>query len=54
MPISEQTIWLIAVGVIVLDLALFVVPIVPFVAAYVLVVRPPWFKDFVDRLYEGH
>lgn len=51
-PISEQTIWLIAVGLIVLDLALFMVPIVPFLVAYILVVRPPWFKDFVDRLYE--
>lgn len=49
--ISEQTIWLIAVGLIVLDLALFVVPVVPFVAAYVLVARPPWFKAFVDALY---
>ena len=52
-PISEQTIWLIAIGLIVLDLALFMVPIVPFFVAYVLVVRPPWFKDFVDRLYDG-
>jgi hypothetical protein len=52
MPISERTIWLIAIGLIALDLALFVVPIVPFLVAYVLVVRPPWFKDFVDGLYE--
>lgn len=52
MPISERTIWLIAIGLIALDLALFVVPIVPFLVAYVLVVRPSWFKDFVDGLYE--
>jgi len=52
-PISEQTILLIAAGLIVLDLALFMVPIVPFFVAYVLVVRPPWFKEFVDRLYDG-
>ena len=44
---------LIAIGLIVLDLALFMVPIVPFFVAYVLVVRPPWFKEFVDRLYDG-
>jgi len=50
---SERTIWLIAVGLIVLDLALFMVPVVPFLAAYVLVARPPWFKTFVDDLYEG-
>jgi hypothetical protein len=29
------------------------VPVVPFVVAYVLVARPPWFKDFVDDLYDG-
>lgn len=50
--ISERTIWLIAVGLIVLDLALFVVPIVPFLMAYVLVIRPAWFKTFVDDLYD--
>ena len=50
---SERTIWLIAVGLIVLDLALFMVLVVPFLAAYVLVARPPWFKAFVDDLYAG-
>jgi len=48
---SEQTIWVLALGVVALDLLLFMVPIVPFVVAYVLVVRPPWFKEFVDDLY---
>ena len=49
---AERTMWLIAVGLIVLGLALFMVPIVPFLVAYVLVARPPWFKAFVDDLYE--
>jgi len=49
--ISDRTIWLLAIGLIVLDLALFMVPIVPFLVAYVLVARPPWFKTFVDDLY---
>jgi hypothetical protein len=48
---SERTIWLIAVGLIVFDLAVFMVPVVPVLAAYVLVARPPWFKTFVDDLY---
>jgi hypothetical protein len=48
---SEQQIWLIAGGVILLDIAVFMVPIVPFVVAYVLVARPPWFKRFVDDIY---
>jgi hypothetical protein len=50
---SEQTIWAIALGLIVLDLLLFMVPIVPFLVAYVLLARPPWFKDFVDDLYQS-
>lgn len=48
---SEQTIWVLALGVVALDLLLFMVPIVPFLVAYVLVMRPPWFKAFVDDLY---
>lgn len=50
--ISERQIWLIAIGLIALDLTLFMVPIVPFLAAYVLLVRPPWFKDFIDDVYD--
>jgi hypothetical protein len=34
------------------DLAFFMVPIVPFLAAYVLLARPAWFKDFIDDVYD--
>jgi hypothetical protein len=27
-------------------------PVVPVLAAYVLVVRPPWFADFIDDVYD--
>ena len=50
--ISERQIWLIAIGLIAVDITFFMVPIVPFLAAYVLLVRPPWFKDFIDDLYD--
>lgn len=49
---TEQQIWILAIGIIALDLAVFMIPIVPAVAAYILIVRPPWFKDFVDDVYE--
>jgi len=49
---SNQKIWLIAIGIIVVDLAIWFIPVVPFAAAYVLLTRPPWFKQFVDDLYE--
>ena len=50
--IPERQIWLIAFGIIAVDLAFFMVPVVPFVAAYVLLARPAWFKDFIDDLYD--
>ena len=50
--ISERQIWLIAFGIIAVDLAFFMVPIVPFLAAYVLLARPDWFKEFIDDVYD--
>jgi len=49
---SEHNVWLIAAGVIAVDLALFMVPVVPFIAAYILIARPPWFKRFIDDVYD--
>lgn len=49
---SRQNRWLIAAGVIVADLLIFMVPVIPLAAAYVLLLRPRWFKAFVDDLYE--
>lgn len=52
LTITEQQIWLVAIGIIAVDLTFFMVPIVPFLAAYVLIARPPWFKDFIDDVYD--
>jgi 4-hydroxybenzoate polyprenyltransferase len=49
--ISERQIWLIAIGLIAVDITFSMVPIVPFLAAYVLLARPDWFKDFIDDVY---
>jgi len=38
--------------IIVLDVAVFFVPITGLVAAWVLLARPPWFREWVDRLYQ--
>jgi hypothetical protein len=40
-----------AVLVVVLDAVAFVLPLTALFAAYVIVVRPPWFLDWVRRLY---
>mgnify|MGYP006422053477 CR=1 FL=1 len=48
---SQGKIWLIAIAIILVDLAVFMIPIVPIIAAYILVMRPPWFKAFIDDVY---
>ena len=41
-----------ALAVVLIDAALFVVPVAGIVVAYVIVARPPWFRDWVTALYE--
>ncbi len=50
--ISDRQIWLLAAGLIAVDLLVFMIPIVPVLAAYVLVARPSWFKEFIDEVYD--
>jgi hypothetical protein len=40
-----------AVLIVILDVAVFVVPVTGLLAAWVLLARPPWFREWVDRLY---
>lgn len=41
----------IAVGVVVADVLLFAVPLTGLLAAWVVLTRPAWFRQLVDRLY---
>ncbi len=43
--------WLLAIALVVIDVAIFVVPLTGLFAAYILLARPPWFKSWVDQLY---
>lgn len=43
---------LIAVAVVAVDLLLFALPLTGILAAYLVLARPPWFREFVDRLYQ--
>jgi len=43
--------WLLAIALVVIDVAIFVVPLTGLFAAYIVLVRPPWFKNWVDQLY---
>lgn len=49
MSLGER--WALAILIVVLDVAVFIVPITGLVAAWVLLARPAWFRAWVDRLY---
>jgi len=34
------------------DFVIFVIPLSALFAAYIILARPPWFKDWVLKLYE--
>lgn len=42
-----------AIAIVLVDLLLFALPLTGLAAAYVLIARPPWFRGWVERLYEG-
>lgn len=43
--------WLLAVALVVIDVAIFFVPLTGLLAAYVLLARPTWFRSWVEQLY---
>ena len=45
--------WLLAVALILIDLVIFFLPLTGLAAAWILIARPPWFREWVGRLYEG-
>ena len=49
MRLADRLIW--ALLVVVVDTAAFAVPLAALLLACVLVARPPWFRDWVERLY---
>lgn len=43
--------WLLAIALVLIDLLIFFVPLTGIAAAWVVIARPPWFRDWVERLY---
>ena len=43
--------WILAIALVIIDVAVFVVPLTGLFAAYILLVRPAWFRQWVDELY---
>ena len=51
MRLAERLIW--ALLIVIIDTAAFAVPLAALLIAYVLLARPPWFRDWVERLYHA-
>ncbi len=42
-----------ALLIVLVDTAAFLIPLTAVLLAYILLARPAWFRDWVDRLYRG-
>jgi hypothetical protein len=49
MRLAERLVW--ALLIVVVDTAAFAVPLAALLLAYVLLARPPWFRDWAEQLY---
>lgn len=49
MRLTHRLVW--ALLIVVADTAAFAVPLTAFLLAYVLLARPPWFRDWVVQIY---
>ena len=43
---------LLCIGILLVDLAVFALPLTALFLIYILIINPPWFKDFLNRLDE--
>ncbi len=42
----------IAAVIVIIDVAIFFLPLAAFLAAYILWMRPPWFPGLVEKVYK--
>jgi hypothetical protein len=49
MRLADRLVW--ALLLVIVDTAAFAVPLAALLLAYVLLARPRWFRDWVERLY---
>lgn len=48
---NERIVW--AFVILAADMLVFLIPVTAVFAAYVLIARPPWFRDWIRQVYEG-
>jgi hypothetical protein len=51
MRLADRLVW--AFIIVIADTAAFVVPLAAILLAYVVLTRPPWFRNWVERLYRA-
>lgn len=51
MTFGERLLW--ASAILLVDFVIFVLPLTALFAVYILLARPPWFRDWVLYLYSG-
>ena len=49
MSLTERLV--LAVAIVLVDLLVFVIPLTGLAAAWLILARPPWFREWVARLY---
>jgi hypothetical protein len=45
--------WVLALLLVLIDLVIFAIPLTGLFAAYILLIRPPWFRTWVEDLYRN-
>ena len=43
--------WVLALLLVMVDLVIFAIPLTGLFAAYILILRPAWFRTWVENLY---
>jgi hypothetical protein len=43
--------WLLAVTLVIIDWIIFAIPLTGLLTAYIVLIRPAWFRQWVDQLY---
>ena len=49
MRLADRLVW--ALVIVIVDSAAFAIPLAALVLAYVLIARPRWFREWVEKLY---
>lgn len=52
-PLRTADRWVLAIVVILLDVVVFILPLTGIFAAYLLIARPAWFRQWVNAQYEA-